>query len=303
MAFDFPDSPTEGQVYQPTGGPRYVFSGGRWGFTPTNKSQALISDEPPVNPVHGDLWWESDTGNLYTYYDDGDSQQWVQINVGPSSLSIFDTKDTIFTASGPFTPDPLMSFCEVSAWGGGGAGGGGAASASVSIGGGGCGGAYSYRRLSKLQVGASQAVVIGTGGVGTAAAGGAGAATTFGGFLVSAAGGAGGGQAGPSTGTFYATTGSPTQSVYGDVRGWTVPGTLGAIGSANAVPGTGGNTIWGGAGIGSQIAIATGVAGLAAAVNTGSGGGGAAGGTNSTARLGGNGGSGLLIVKEYLRAA
>jgi hypothetical protein len=32
--------------------------------------------------VDGDLWWESDTGNLYVYYDDGSTQQWVQVN-GP----------------------------------------------------------------------------------------------------------------------------------------------------------------------------------------------------------------------------
>jgi hypothetical protein len=38
---------------------------------------------PPLVPVHGQLWWESDTGNLFVHYDDGTSGQWVQIS-GPS---------------------------------------------------------------------------------------------------------------------------------------------------------------------------------------------------------------------------
>jgi len=39
----------------------------------------IIQDTPPA-PVHGQLWWESDTGALYVSYNDGDSQAWVQIN-------------------------------------------------------------------------------------------------------------------------------------------------------------------------------------------------------------------------------
>jgi len=37
----------------------------------------VISDTPPVSPVAGALWWESDTGLLYIYYNDGTSSQWV----------------------------------------------------------------------------------------------------------------------------------------------------------------------------------------------------------------------------------
>jgi hypothetical protein len=41
-----------------------------------------ISATAPSSPAQGDLWWDSDNGNLYIYYDDGDSQQWVAAN-GP----------------------------------------------------------------------------------------------------------------------------------------------------------------------------------------------------------------------------
>jgi len=38
-----------------------------------------ISDTPPANPLPGTLWFESDSGNTYIWYDDGNSQQWVQM--------------------------------------------------------------------------------------------------------------------------------------------------------------------------------------------------------------------------------
>ena len=41
-----------------------------------------IGDTPPPSPVVGQLFWESDTGALFIFYNDGNSQQWVQIN-GP----------------------------------------------------------------------------------------------------------------------------------------------------------------------------------------------------------------------------
>ena len=36
-----------------------------------------ISDTPPSSPDDGALWWESDTGRLKLYYNDGSSSQWV----------------------------------------------------------------------------------------------------------------------------------------------------------------------------------------------------------------------------------
>ena len=42
-----------------------------------------ISTGAPSSPSAGDLWWDSDDGDLHTYYNDGNSSQWVAINVGP----------------------------------------------------------------------------------------------------------------------------------------------------------------------------------------------------------------------------
>ena len=41
-----------------------------------------VGDEPPSNANAGELWWESDTGDLFVYYNDGNSAQWVMANAG-----------------------------------------------------------------------------------------------------------------------------------------------------------------------------------------------------------------------------
>ena len=45
-------------------------------------SNVSVSATAPGTPSEGDLWWDSDNGNMYVYYDDGTSQQWVAAN-GP----------------------------------------------------------------------------------------------------------------------------------------------------------------------------------------------------------------------------
>ena len=44
-----------------------------------------VSDTAPASPSEGDLWWDSTSGTLKIYYDDGDSQQWVDASPTLSS--------------------------------------------------------------------------------------------------------------------------------------------------------------------------------------------------------------------------
>ena len=67
---DLSTSPSNGDVLQ--------FNGFNW--TAANLgtvANATISDTAPGSPTAGDLWWESDKGRLKIYYNDTDSQQWV----------------------------------------------------------------------------------------------------------------------------------------------------------------------------------------------------------------------------------
>jgi len=40
-------------------------------------STTTISDSPPVGPAVGDAWWDSAKGQLYVWFNDGSSSQWV----------------------------------------------------------------------------------------------------------------------------------------------------------------------------------------------------------------------------------
>jgi hypothetical protein len=74
-------------------------STGVWNFTKTptvNGSPliggATISDTPPVAPVPGQFWWESDSGGLFLRYADANSSQWVQVNVNGIPDAASDSK-------------------------------------------------------------------------------------------------------------------------------------------------------------------------------------------------------------------
>ena len=43
-----------------------------------------IATTPPGSPTVGDLWWDSDDGDLHVYYNDGSSSQWVTVSQGPA---------------------------------------------------------------------------------------------------------------------------------------------------------------------------------------------------------------------------
>lgn len=43
----------------------------------TTVPELTVGVNPPANPAQGDLWWETAKGQLYIWYDDGTSSQWV----------------------------------------------------------------------------------------------------------------------------------------------------------------------------------------------------------------------------------
>ena len=48
-------------------------------WSAANLTGIYTGDTPPPGPKASQLWWESDTGLLFIYYDDGNSRQWVQV--------------------------------------------------------------------------------------------------------------------------------------------------------------------------------------------------------------------------------
>ena len=65
-------------ITTPSNGEVLTYNGAGWVNTaPTGGANVTISDTAPSSPTAGDLWWESDRGRLKIYYQDVDSQQWV----------------------------------------------------------------------------------------------------------------------------------------------------------------------------------------------------------------------------------
>jgi hypothetical protein len=75
----------------------YTSANGSFTFTPADATQGggsgggasvTISDASPGSPSAGDLWWSANTNQLFIYYTDVDSNQWVEATtpgpVGPT---------------------------------------------------------------------------------------------------------------------------------------------------------------------------------------------------------------------------
>ena len=81
MPYNFPDAPTLNEEYI-SGDKTFVWNGTVWLIKIEEITGAVIvSDTPPLTPTANTLWWDSDSGDLFIYYEDVDSAQWVQINV------------------------------------------------------------------------------------------------------------------------------------------------------------------------------------------------------------------------------
>lgn len=262
------------------------------------------SSTAPSSPHSGDLWYDLSTGALSIYVNDGTSSQWVNISPGavavPASLSsviirMFDTSTT-------FIPTAGAKATVVELVGGAGAGGGtsGAAGSYFSGGGGGAGG-YSKVSLSPAQVGASQVITIGAGGVGVAlSTGGDGGDTSFGAFCI-AKGGKGGKYSEPAASQVG--QGGAGGSITGAVGNFVAAGMPGhngfwSSGSPAGAGANGGSSFFGGGGLG----VYTQSAGTIGGAGTSHGGGGAGGSSSNTTAggTGGNGFKGCVVVTEYL---
>ncbi len=67
-------------------------------------SPVTVSDIPPASAGPGALWWKSDEGNLYVYYNDGTSTQWVVASPGIGAAGPPGTPGADSTVPGPIGP-------------------------------------------------------------------------------------------------------------------------------------------------------------------------------------------------------
>jgi hypothetical protein len=86
-ALDFPNSPVPGQVF---GGWRW--DGQKWVMIGSGGGAVgppvTVSPTPPANPQPGWLWWDTVGGQLYVWFNDGTTGQWVIANSGGGAASV-----------------------------------------------------------------------------------------------------------------------------------------------------------------------------------------------------------------------
>jgi hypothetical protein len=299
MAFDFPNAPAIGAVYSPGAGlPSYKWDGVGWNAVVPAPPQATTADTPPSGPIDGQFWWKSSTGQFFIWYDDGNSQQWVQVFTQPPNPGgLVNMAVTIFTASGTYTKPANLKFLQVEVLSGGGAGGGALATGAgvYSVGSGGGGGAWGHLTFAGASVPASVAYTVGAGGTSVSGGnGGTGGTTTF--STLSATGGAGGAAGNPSA---FVSTGV---SAGGVVSGGEHISRGASGGFGYGLPGA--SMIFGGKGADSPFGYgggtqAGGTAAGGVAGGFGSGGGGATALASTAAQSGGAGGPGFIKITEY----
>ena len=132
---------------------------------------AVVSDTAPAGPLQaGQLWWESDSGNTFIWYNDGDTSQWVQQNVPPADAAIAVTNIvvTMITTlgAGSYIKPANLKLLEVTCVGGGGGSqSSSATTATTSCGGAGGAGAGTCIKLYKASdLAASEPYTVGAGG-------------------------------------------------------------------------------------------------------------------------------------------
>lgn len=94
MTLNFPSDISKPYV-DPGSGLKYIFNGAVGAWETALQPPVFISDGPPGPELPGFLWWDSEGGSLYIYYDDGNSSQWVE--AVPSAIS----KNSFVSRSAP----------------------------------------------------------------------------------------------------------------------------------------------------------------------------------------------------------
>lgn len=207
-----------------------------------------------------------------------------------------------FTTNQTYTPTAGMTYAIVYGISGGGAGGGTVATSAsqVAVGTGGNSGVAAKVLLTAAQIGASQALTIGAGGVGVSgAAGNNGGASSFG-SLFTLPGGLGGFASAATANTgVYAEAAGPAQPAAPTISTGTVleltPSYIGGFGkmyASTAIGGAGANSPQGSGGRPSGGSPNNGV-------GNGSGGSGAGATISTAAQAGGNGTAGFFLIYEY----
>ena len=81
---EFPANPTVGQEAVLGNDVVYQWDGAKWNtrlVASYSNTGGNPGENPPPNPTPGTFWWDSENGQLYLWYVDSNSAQWMQAAV------------------------------------------------------------------------------------------------------------------------------------------------------------------------------------------------------------------------------
>ena len=90
MAIDFPNSPSNSDIYT-VNGKRWIYSNGKWSIYGSTAPDATASDTEPTGVGDGHIWYRSDQSQTLIRYDN----TWVEVG----SAGGFDSASTSFPSS------------------------------------------------------------------------------------------------------------------------------------------------------------------------------------------------------------
>lgn len=82
------DNANDGIIEAPVDGQSYVRRNEAWSVLAQAQpgAQVVVNSFPPGGAAQGDLWLDSNTGELHVYYNDGDSSQWINTSTAGGGL-------------------------------------------------------------------------------------------------------------------------------------------------------------------------------------------------------------------------
>ena len=106
MAIDFPASPTPGQVFQ-----GYYWDSAKlaWRSETPSVGAVVTSTTTPTGAKNGDLWYNTNDGTLYVYFDNGITAYWTEIKANSALTTTLSATKANLAGGNAFTGNQTIT--------------------------------------------------------------------------------------------------------------------------------------------------------------------------------------------------
>ena len=106
MAIDFPASPTPGQVFQ-----GYYWDNDKqaWRSETPSVGAVVTSTTTPTGAKNGDLWYNTNDGTLYVYFDNGITAYWTEIKANSALTTTLNATKANLAGGNTFTGTQVIN--------------------------------------------------------------------------------------------------------------------------------------------------------------------------------------------------